>query len=359
MRKIKDLFLLVFAAPILFSSAYSQSGMPLDEEIGRLTGKIQQYPGRDSYLSELKETFDEANRLDKERIHSLLLSGQPDIWFDVFTSYKILEKRQETVKQLPERSIRQSGIEFTDYRKEMDEAEYRATAYLYAHGRKSLERGNPQDARQAYIELMKAASLMESYKDIDKLIRKSILKGATNMEFAMHNRTHKTISPAMIDQLSVIIWEFKKARYGQQKPETEDNSFAFIIRVILDDLQIGSDQVRELEYQEERDIYADGLVVDTIRCLVEETRQLKKAMLTGSLEYFDKQTGQVVNSIPIKVESVFQNAYATMQGNPDAAGDETRELLKAHPAEYPTDEQMILDATEEFARKASELILAE
>lgn len=82
-------------------------------------------------------------------------------------------------------------------------------------------------------------------------------------------------------------------------------------------------------------------------------------MLAGSLEYVDKQTGRIIDRIPVKVESVFTNAYATLQGNPDAAGDDTRELLKARKAAYPTNEQMILDATEEFARKASEIILAQ
>jgi hypothetical protein len=163
----------------------------------------------------------------------------------------------------------------------------------------------------------------------------------------------------MIDQLSIIIWEFKKAKYGQGKPSVTDNSFSFTLRVILDDLEIGTDQVRDLEYQEERDLYQGDQVVDTIRCLVRETRQLKKAQLTGSLEYVDNQTGQVVNRIPVKVESVFSNAFASLKGNPSAAGDATVQLLKAKKAAYPSDEQMILDATVEFSRKAGEIILAE
>jgi hypothetical protein len=159
--------------------------------------------------------------------------------------------------------------------------------------------------------------------------------------------------------LSIIIWEFKRAKYGQVKPDTTDNSFAFIFRVTLDELQIGPDQFKELQYQEERDIYQDNMVVDTIKCLITETRQLKKALLTGSLEYIDKQTGQVVNRIPIMVESIFSNAYASLQGDVNAAGEETIKLLKAKKAAYPSSEQMILDATEEFSRKAREIIFSE
>jgi hypothetical protein len=69
--------------------------------------------------------------------------------------------------------------------------------------------------------------------------------------------------------------------------------------------------------------------------------------------------GQVINSVPIKVETIFSNEYATLQGNPAAAGEDTRKLLEARKAAYPSDEQMILTATEEFVKKAKETILAE
>jgi len=59
------------------------------------------------------------------------------------------------------------------------------------------------------------------------------------------------------------------------------------------------------------------------------------------------------------VETVFSNAYATLQGDPNAAGETTRQLLISKKAAYPSDEQMILTATEEFAKKAREIILAE
>jgi hypothetical protein len=98
------------------------------------------------------------------------------------------------------------------------------------------------------------------------------------------------------------------------------------------------------------------IVIDTIKCLVRETRQLKKASLKGNLEYVDKQNGQVINRVPIFVESVFSNSYASLQGNPDAAGEETRQLLKAGKAEYPGTDQMTRDVTEEFTKRAREII---
>lgn len=359
MMKIKYFLFFVLLPGFIGLSASGQTANQCDEQISRNVDKLLQYPGRTKSLDELKACFIKANQSDQDRIKDLMTTGQPDIWYDVYQSYLKMDNRQKTIMKLPEKTIQQSGIEFKDFQHSLAESKYKATAFLCAHGEKLLLSEKPEEARQSYLELMKAAGLNASYKNLDKLIRKAILKGATDVEFEMYNRTHKVVSSAMINQLSIIIWEFKRAKYGQEKPPVKDKSFAFTLRVILDELEISPDQVRELQYQEERDIYSGDVVVDTISCLILETRQLKKAQLTGSLEYYDNQTGQVVNRIPIKVESVFSNAYATLQGDPAAAGEATGELLRAKNAAYPSNEQMILDATEEFSIKAREIILAQ
>lgn len=251
------------------------------------------------------------------------------------------------------------GIDKIDYQKELNESKYKATAYYYAHAEKLLLESKPESARQAYDELVRVAAMNGSYRELDKLIRKAILGGATNVLTEMYNKTGKVISNSMLDQLSIIVWDLKKARYGQAKPATVDNSWPFTFRVILNEMEIGPDQAKDLQYQEERDIYQGETVIDTIRCLISETRQLKKAFLSGRLEYYDPRLRQVINSVPIKVETVFANDYATLQGDPNAAGEDTRKLLNSKKAAYPSDEQMILTATEEFVKKAKEIILAE
>jgi hypothetical protein len=359
MVKIKFQLLLLLLSGISILSASGQTTRQYDEEITRMVDKLLQYPGRTKGLDELKEDFSQANQTDQGRIKDLLTTGQPDIWYEIYQTYVVLDNRQKTVMKLPENTLQHAGIEVMDYQKNLQEAKYKATAYYYAHAEKLLQSENPEDARQSYLELLKVASINNSFKDLDKLIRRAILKGSTNMQFDMYNRTHQTVSSAMVDQLTIIIWEFKKAKYGQVQPEVTDNSFAFTLRVVLESIDIGPDQAKDVQYQEERDVYQGDQVIDTISCLVQESRQLKKAQLIGSLEYVDNQTGQVVNRIPIKVESVFSNAFASLQGDPAAAGDATRELLKSKRAAYPSDEQMILDATEEFCKKAGEIILAE
>lgn len=357
MLKLKYLWIIVLASCFLSIPGMAQDTGSADDEIAKLVRKVKQYPGRDKVVDELRIAYNIANTESQEKIKALLKTGQPDIWYDIYMTYLQLDNRQKLVMQLPEKSISGAGFVFTDYKNSLGESQRKALAYLYAHGERLLQTGNPENARQAFLEFMKAASLDASYKNIDKDIRLSILKGATNMEFELQNRTGQAISPSMVDHLTIIVQEFNKAREGQVKPDSTARPFVFVLRVVLEELEIGPDQVRELEYQEERDILQGDNVVDTIKCLVHETRQLKRAMLIGSLEYVDKQNGRVVNRIPIKVETIFSNAYASIQGNPDAAGEETVNLLKSGKAEYPGSEQMTRDVTQEFTKRAREIIL--
>lgn len=359
MMKIKVLLLFVIVSCIAGLQGFGQTTVPFDENINRIVQKTRQYPGRTRDLDELKENYLKANQADRDRIQALLATGQPDIWYDIYKVYEKLDNRQQLVLTIPEKSFLLLGTEKIDYQHDLNESKYKATAYLYAHAVKLLQVSKPEPARQAYEELLKVAGINSSYRDIDKLIRKAILGGASNVLSEMHNRTGKLISTSMVEQLSIIIWDLKKARYGQVKPAVVDNSWPFTLRVILDEIEIGPDQVKNLEYQEERDMYQGETVVDTIRCLVSESRQLKKALLIGSLEYYDPRIGQVINIVPIKVETIFSNAYATLQGNPGAAGDDTRKLLESKKVAYPSDEQMILTATEEFVKKAKNILLAE
>lgn len=359
MSRIKGLAIIIIGCVIGIHPGFSQDTGTYDKEISKLAAKIRQYPGRTKNLVKLKEIYYEALAIDQAKISSLLQTGQPDIWYKIYKAYAKIDSRQKIIKGLPERARQQLSIEFVDYQTNIAEARYKAIAYFYAHGEKLLQSDKQEDAKLAYLDFLHVADLNPSYKELDKEIRRSILKAATHVEFEMHNRTRKVVSSAMIGQLSSIIWEFKKVKYGQQKPEREDLSFTFILRVILDEIEISPDQVKQLQYQEERDVFRDDQVIDTLKCLVEETRQLKKAQITGSLEYVDKQTGQVVNRVPIRVETIFANAYASLQGDVNAAGDETRELLQSKRAPYPSNEQMILDATEEFSKKAKEVILSE
>jgi hypothetical protein len=113
-----------------------------------------------------------------------------------------------------------------------------------------------------------------------------------------------------------------------------------------------------MEFIEERDIYNDEeVIVDTISCRVTENYQRKAATLKGKVEVIDNKKGLLINSVPVAVESVFLHKYATVTGNIDACGPETRELLLRKEAEYPSNEVLVMDAVKMFTDKVSGVVV--
>ena len=160
---------------------FSQTSVNYDENINHIVSKIRQYPKRTKDLDELKENYLQANKADLDRLQTLRATGQPDIWYDIYQVYVKLDRRQKLVMSIPEKSFLPMGIDKIDYQNDLNESKYKATAYYYAHAEKLLGEPKPESARQAYDELVRVAAMNGSYRDLDKLIRKAILGGATNV----------------------------------------------------------------------------------------------------------------------------------------------------------------------------------
>ena len=361
MYRFNLLFILLLTFVNIFpGNLVGQDVAGYDENISKLVGKLIQYPENEKRMAELNDNFNLANQADLNDILELKATGQPDIWYRIYQAHKRIKDRQDLVMTLPPKTIRQIKFEYIDNSKGLEESKNRATLYSFALAEKLLDENNPASARKAYFELLKVALLQDgNYKDLDKLLRKSILICSTSMEFELSNRTGKKLTGDIVGRLNKIVGEYKKAKYGEATATETSPPLKFVLRVVLNEINVSPDQIKELNYGEERDIYRNNEVVDTISCQVNEYRQLKISAIVGRIDYIDVQMGKVVNVVPIKVESLFTNSYGTLQGNPDAAGDDTRKLIRSKQAEYPSSEQMILDATDEFVKQAKEIILAE
>jgi hypothetical protein len=353
-------FLVAMFILALLAGVRGQDGTQYDPDIQKLVGKLVQYPEKKKLMEELSQDFQAANQADLDYIKKLKETGQPDIWYRVYQANERIDKRQALVKTLPQKTLSQCSLTFVDNTKDLDETRIRAARYSYALAQKMLTDSTPSSARVAYVELLRVANLKyEAADNLDKMMRQAILVGSTGLEFELYDKTGKGLTKDIVNRLTKIIWEYKRAKYGNYQSDPKGPEFKFTIRVVVDDISVSPDQIKDLSYEEQRDVMREGQVVDTITCLVNEHRQLKKATMIGRIDFYDNQLNQVVNMVPVKVETVFMNSYGTLQGNPDAAGDDTRELLNSKMVDYPTAEKMALNATDEFVKKASQVVLAQ
>jgi hypothetical protein len=98
-------------------------------------------------------------------------------------------------------------------------------------------------------------------------------------------------------------------------------------------------------------------VVDTIRCTIDQFRQVKGAVISGRIDIYDVSAKMVINTVPISAESMFVHSYGTLKGDPDAAGDETRALLSQKKVDFPSNEAIVMDAVTEFTKQAVKVLL--
>jgi hypothetical protein len=348
-------FLIIFCFPGTLVIGQPLGGDP-DETIAKLVQKIGEYPKNKKKIQELQAVYNGANQEDINRIKELKASGQPDVWYEIYKRYARLDLRQKKVSELPESVLNSISYRKTDWAGEMDESRDHAAAYLYAHASKLLSGNDVQSARNAYDELMMLAGIVKKYRDLDELIRKAVLVGAESIRFELYNKTGQQLDDKIIDDLSQLVRTYKHNNLGQKQDEKVTGPYFFTIQVVLTELTVTPDQMKTVKYREERDVYRDGKVSDTIGVDVTEYHQRKVADMTGFISYIDNSKGQLINKAPLSVSSYFTNVYASIQGNPDACGEETMKLIQNKQQAYPSNGQIVMDIVDKFTKNAGSII---
>ena len=83
-----------------------------------------------------------------------------------------------------------------------------------------------------------------------------------------------------------------------------------------------------------------------VRADVIEVYQSKTAVVSGSFELYDLRQGRVVDQDALTAESIFENYASTFQGDRRALTADSRRRIGNRPVEFPSNEQMILDAAD-------------
>ena len=141
-------------------------------------------------------------------------------------------------------------------------------------------------------------------------------------------------------------------------------------------IDVSPEQVKEVHYTDTKEVegwqYAlddDGnvmkdtagndikvTVMETISCNVIESQQHKACIITGTLDYWDNRTKQIIKTDPVTAEFFFDNFWAVAHGNYDALSDETHRKLKNRAMPFPPDEMMILNTASILKNMTKEII---
>jgi len=340
-----------------------------DEAINIAVRKLTRNPDNEKQIKILQQAYPLAVKKDMDRIKYLQMEGQPDRWDEIYNIYLRLKNRQDKVEPLTPLYLNGKEITFEhrDYNRSLIEAKNRAADYHYAMAQKLMSKNDKFAYRQAYEELKKVKYYSPA-SDVEGMMRECLEKGTSYVLIVPVNHTiFKLPKSFMYDLVNLPIEQLNTQWIRYYNKDVRNGDYDLIIKVVLKKALVSGNNEQVREYEQKRKIQ-DGyeykldskgnIMKDStgkpikvpkyryIRCHVREVRQSKTATIEGIIDYTDNYTKQSIQLIPIKADNIFENIFATVNGDMDACSDEVLDLTKYRPVHYPNSITMITGAKE-------------
>ena len=365
MKRSASLILII----ILLVSACTSSEKLLekgkyDQAIEKSVKALRKDANDTKELKVLKEAFQKANYFDKERIDFLENEDRDENWIEIYNLYTRLESRQDWIRSLPTKLLNDFSLQ--DYDNELITSKENAAEISYQRGLEYLERGDRQNARLAYHEFERTKFIYDNYKDVNQYLNEALFLGTSNVLFTMENNS-EVILPRDFDyELKKISLKDLNRRWINFDTYA-DTTVYYDYYIVLDlkEISVSPESIDKETFTESKEIQ-DGMkyVFDengnvkkdslgndikvpnmvTISAEITESRQHKHGYISGSIDYVDLDTEQLIKTENISVESIFEHYSAVVSGNEEALSDETKEKLRSKPIPFPSDETLLMDA---------------
>ncbi len=336
----------------------------------------------DVYMALLKESYDKATVKDNELLKKAELDVNPEKWQVIYDTYLRMDARQNKIKPLlPLKSVK-TGKEFhfdlKNYDDEILNAKNHLVAHLYKKASILLRSGDKKNIREAYDVLDEIDRIDPNYKDVRKLMDIAHRKGTTYALVKIENKTDKII-PKKLEQELLNFSSYGASNFwvDYHNKAIPGLKYDYKINLIFTGINISPDQQREKEIIEEKEIQdgytyqrdANGNIVKDslgkaikiprmirVRSRLKMHQQYKEAQLQAKVEVIDNNTGRKLDDFPLQSKFVFDYRYATADGDRRAIRREYLDFLDKRPIPFPSNEQMIYDASKEIKMKFKDIL---
>jgi len=367
--------LLILSLTVLFLTSCASSSKLLqegryDNAIEKAIKKIGKDPSDHAEIGVLRKASKLADKSDQDAIDELKLSGNPSIWEPVYHHYLQLNHRQEVLSRLPDVILAKINFKFRNYIPEIAQAKRKTADYFDAKGESLLKTGNRYNARSAWEYFQKEARLFPDTPGISKKIYAATQQGKTFVLFKVKNSSHQFLPNSFGRDLNKFNLSILNRQWLQIETQYNGNQvFDYVIVLNIKSIEVSPELIDRQAHVEKKTI-EDGwkYVLDArgnvkkdstgndikvkkyrmIRCKVTDVHLTKGAQLSGTLDYFDNHSRRLIKSRLISSQFAFDYRYANIQGNISAASASTLRLFKRGPVPFPTDQQMLYDASHEL-----------
>ncbi|MDQ3192783.1 MAG: hypothetical protein M3Q58_14405 [Bacteroidota bacterium] len=359
---------LFFMLPSCISSKKHMDRGQYDMAIQKSVKKLKKNPRNEKQILIMEKSFNMANERDKERIGFLKLEGNPDRWNDVYVTYLSLKGRQARVRPVLPLKVPSTGrvisFDLINYDEEIITAKRKAAEFYYARGSLLLEGGGKQNARSAYNDFKNVQQFFADYKDVHQLINNALDEGTSHAIFQMKNVSGIPLPSAFEEDLIKISLHDLNGQWLRYHTIPEQNAFYdYTIKINIRTIEISPEGLKEVHFSESKEVQdgfqylldkngnvmKDSLGNDmkapkfkTITCNLIETQQKKTARISGTIDFIDNNTKQLLKSDPIASDFFFDHSSLVAVGDINALKPETKKMLGAKPMPFPPTPEMIM-----------------
>lgn len=377
MNKIFVLFISLFLLGACSSSHYLKKAQ-FDQAIASTVKKVRKNPSKTQTIDQLKYAYNKANQIDKDRLAFLFESGNENIWSEVHQRYNKLYQRQELVKTLPDNVLAQIDFLDENYGQKLSESKKNAADYHYQIGLTLLNKGEKYEARDAYANFQKAKQYFPNFKDVNQKMSQAKFIGTNHILFRIVNQS-KMVVPEEFESelLKISLKDLNQTWIDYDTHASEGVPYDYYIQLTLKEILVSPNDVAHKEYKEEKEI-EDGFkyqldargnvtkdtlgndiklpVFKIINCTIRETHQHKEAKIIGTVDYIETANDQLVKTHPVTATMIFDHHSAEAFGDMAALTSESKKKVKAEPLPFPSNAQIIMDATSMLKENTKNII---
>ena len=344
--------------------------------------KLRKNPNKaDKHILALETAFNIEKVQILDRIEFLKLDGSPDSWVEIHALYAEIDAYQRAIKPvLPlylKKEHRYADIELIDVNEALVDAKQKAAAFLYAKGVELLSQNTKFSAREAFTYFQKVKEYYGMYQDVDRKMDEAFQLGQNHILVRYGNTSPMIIPQEFFANLMQYDEQSLNGLWTSYYLDAAARSdYDYFIDVAIFQVNIGPEQVNNTSHLDQKQVEdgfqyvldANGNVAKdslgndikepkfkTIKATVYKSEQTKVGQLGGEVKY-SKANGQVFQRFLFQENLVFKNFFASFQGDPKALSKESKAIIGGQAIPFPSDVQMVMDASQLIKTKTLNLI---
>ncbi len=321
-----------------------------------------------NYHKILFESYTKAVEKDERTLKYLNNDPNPEGLERVFETYLQLEKRQNKIRPL----LPIDGYRFKmqDYTMVTIDTRDKLSEHLYQKAGHKLKSDNKQFVREAHNDFKYINNINPNYKNVINLIEQSHQKGTDFVFVQLKNNTQYILPKKLKDDI-LNIQQYKLNNYWIVHHVNKISNIKYDYNLILsfNNIQLSPERINQVHLVKKKKI-KDGkkyvldesgnvkkdekgndIKVDaykTVICTLHQFTQFKECIITAKSTVVDNYTKQVISSTPYRSNYIFEHIYATQSGDKRALTKQYLDMLLIRPITFPSNEQMIFDATNDI-----------